>query len=553
MTARRRPSAPPDLHGYIVGRLLGMGGFADVFLYTQRLPRREVAVKVLLAEAFDAGVLTRFGTEADLMARLSHHPSIVTIHEAAVADDGRPYLVMEYCSRPGLGARYRTERISVAEALRIGIRLASAVETAHRAGILHRDIKPANVLTTDFGWPALTDFGIAATTGWSGGSAVGMSIPWSPPELLAEVPTGDVRADVYSLAATIYSLLAGRSPFEVPGASNGPADLIARIERSPLPQTGRTDVPASLHAALARAMEKNPVHRFHSALAFARALQAVELELMLPGTPVELAADEPAHETPAGAGAAGTGTGTRNGAAVTGTGTAASTAAAAPDAATRLRPVVSIDPDGATDGAARPADVAPGRSAAEEAAATTRLRPVTSISPYAVRTPPAGVPVFTSPDPAPAGAPAAGGFVPDVPAARRRGALVTAVAGVVLAGALAGAAVLGLTDPGSAAATGTVVAPAAPDVVATVPTPTDLRVSAAADGSVLVTWANPQPEDGDRYLWGVVRAGAAPTRELVESPTVTVTPAPGERTCVEVSVVRADRRASAHPAVGCTP
>ena len=99
------------------------------------------------------------------MAQLSHHPSIVTIYHAAIAADGRPFLVMEYCSRPGLAERYRQERISVAEALRIGIRLASAVETAHRAGILHRDIKPANVLTTDFGWPALTDFGIAATTG----------------------------------------------------------------------------------------------------------------------------------------------------------------------------------------------------------------------------------------------------------------------------------------------------------------------------------------------------------------------------------------------------
>ena len=379
VTPRRQPSAPPDIHGYKVGRLLGMGGFADVFLYTQRLPRREVAVKVLLAEAFDAGVLTRFGTEADLMAQLSHHPSIVTIHEAAVADDGRPYLVMEYCSRPSLGARYRTERISVAEALRIGIRLASAVETAHRAGILHRDIKPANVLTTDFGWPALTDFGIAATTGWSGGSAVGMSIPWSPPELLAEVPTGDVRADVYSLAATIYSLLAGRSPFEVPGGSNGPADLIVRIERERLPGTGRTDVPASLQAALARAMEKNPVHRFHSALAFARALQAVELELMLPGTPVELAADEHEHEHDA---AGARSTTPRPG--------CVRWSASTPTAPRRPP----------ARGRARRRHGAAVRAAAEEAAAATRMRPVTSISPYAVRTPPAGVPVFTSPEPA---------------------------------------------------------------------------------------------------------------------------------------------------------
>uniref|UniRef100_UPI00262CC4B5 serine/threonine-protein kinase n=1 Tax=uncultured Cellulomonas sp. TaxID=189682 RepID=UPI00262CC4B5 len=437
MTTGRRPSSPPQIPGYTVGRLLGMGGFADVFLYTQHLPRRPVAVKVVPAESLDADVLARFGTEADLMAQLSHHPSIVTIHHAAVADDGRPYLVMEYCARPGLGARYRTERISVAEALRIGIRLASAVETAHRAGILHRDIKPANVLTTDFGWPALTDFGIAATTGWSGGCAVGMSIPWSPPELLAAVPDGDVRADVYSLAATVYSLLAGRSPFEVPGGSNGAADLVARIERQPLAGTGRTDVPPSLEAALARAMEKNPVHRFHSALALARALQAVELELMLPGTPVELAQEgaEPRTDPAAGVRAP----------------------ERADDGPTRLRPVVTIDPEGDPADGPAPAPAGPVRTAAEEAATVTRRRPVASISPEgatpagtatvtatvtaavtAAALPTFAVPAAAAPPTEPGDdAAAVGGPVPGRTGAHRA---LTALAAVVVLGAAAGAA-----------------------------------------------------------------------------------------------------------------
>src|SRR5699024_11082447 len=106
---------------------------------------------------------------------------IVAIHQAAIASDGRPYFVMEYCARPNLGARFRNERISVAEVLRTGIRVASAVETAHRNGVLHRDIKPANILATDFGWPALTDFGIAGAIG-DKIVAAGMSIPWAPPE-----------------------------------------------------------------------------------------------------------------------------------------------------------------------------------------------------------------------------------------------------------------------------------------------------------------------------------------------------------------------------------
>ena len=291
MTARREASAPPDLPGYEYVSVLGLGGFADVFLYRQHLPRRDVAVKVLLAGSLDDDVRERFQTEANLMAQLSHHPSIVTIHHAAIAPDGRPYLVMEYCSRTGLAERYRTERI--------GVRLASAVETAHRAGILHRDIKPANVLTTDFGWPALTDFGIAATTG-PAVQTMGMSIPWSPPELLAEHPTGDERSDVYALAATIYSLLAGRSPFELPGGNNSAQQLVARIERSPLPPVGREDVPPQLQAVLDRAMAKHPSRRYPSAVAVARALQEVEAALRLPVTPLDL--PETASGAPASSG-----------------------------------------------------------------------------------------------------------------------------------------------------------------------------------------------------------------------------------------------------------
>ena len=298
MTSRREASQPPVIPGYTYVRLLGMGGFADVFLYRQQMPRRQVAVKVLLAASLDDAARARFRAEADIMASLSHHPSIVTVYQADVASDGRPYLVMEYCSRPGLAQRYRAERMSLAEVLRIGIRLASAVETAHRAGILHRDIKPANVLVTDFGWPALTDFGIAATAGLALGQMVGMSIPWSPPEMLAEEPGGDVRSDVYSLAATIYSLLARRSPFEVPDGSNSAADLIARIERGALGTTGRGDVPESLQQVLARAMARDPAQRYHSAIAFARALQQVEAELMLPLTPLDLPDEAPVPAQP---------------------------------------------------------------------------------------------------------------------------------------------------------------------------------------------------------------------------------------------------------------
>ncbi|MCC2313367.1 serine/threonine-protein kinase [Cellulomonas xiejunii] len=500
MTARREASAPPDLPGYEYVRVLGLGGFADVFLYRQHLPRRDVAVKVLLAGSLDHDVRERFQTEANLMAQLSHHPSIVTIYHAAIAADGRPFLVMEYCSRVGLAERYRAERIPVPEVLRIGVRLASAVETAHRAGILHRDIKPANVLTTDFGWPALTDFGIAATTG-PAVQTMGMSIPWSPPELLAEHPTGDERSDVYALAATIYSLLAGRTPFELPGGNNSAQQLVARIERSPLPAVGRDDVPPQLQAVLERAMAKHPSRRFSSAMAVARALQEVEAALRLPVTPLDLPDEAPA---PSGL------------------------VPSDDEDATRLR------------GISLPGPLQVRGPDDEDA---TRARSVVVGRPTLV------APTAPAPAPVPVG-------VPDGPDGRRGGRVAAVVAGAVVVVAVAAVLVasLGGADPvPPRGVSDTFAPPQTGPAAAPVPAPHSLDGTRAADGSVTFTWQNPDPQDGDRYLWGVLTATGEPTLVLVDDERVTV---PAEQAtgevCIEVSIVRADRSRSARPAQGCT-
>ncbi len=237
MNVKRAPMTPPHLPGFTYLEVLGSGGFADVYLYEQQLPRRRVAVKVLLTERISTGSVAEFTAEANVMAMLSTHPAIVTIYQAGVAHDGRPYLVMEYCPKPNLQVRYRREPFSVAESLRVGIQVAAAVETAHRAGVLHRDIKPANILVTEYNRPALTDFGIASTTS-AAAESEGLSIPWSPPESFADVPRSDPRSDVYALGATVYTLLAGRSPFEMPGQRNSAAELIHRIETAPLPRSG---------------------------------------------------------------------------------------------------------------------------------------------------------------------------------------------------------------------------------------------------------------------------------------------------------------------------
>ncbi len=295
--ARRLPSTPPNLPGFSYLRVLGSGGFADVFLYEQNMPRRQVAVKVLLAEIVNDHVRQLFQAEANLMAQLSSHPSILTVFQASVSADGRPYLVMEYCSST-LSQRYRVEALSVPEVLRIGIKIASAVETAHQNGVLHRDLKPSNILVTAYGHPVLSDFGIAATLGEVESSeAVGLSIPWSAPEVLIEETSGSIASEVWSLGATLYSLLAGRSPFELPGEENSSAQIIARINKARLPTLDRRDVPARLELILAKSMSRRPELRQRSVLELIRELQSVEAELGLAQTSLEVVMDGWATDT----------------------------------------------------------------------------------------------------------------------------------------------------------------------------------------------------------------------------------------------------------------
>ena len=290
---QRRPSAPPVLPGFTHIRLLGTGGFADVFLYEQNMPRRQVAVKVMLADVVTDSVRRMFQAEANLMAQLSSHPGILTVYQASISPDGRPYLVMELCGAQ-LADRFRRETIPVAEVLRIGVQIGSAIETAHRQGVLHRDIKPSNILTTAFGHPVLSDFGIAASLGAapSAGDTVGMSVPWSAPEVLLDETTGTVGSEVWALGATLYTLLAGRSPFEQPGGQNGTSELITRITRARLSPVGRDDMPASLDAVLRRSMSRDPQRRQLSALELVRDLQRVEAELGLAPTQADIALDD---------------------------------------------------------------------------------------------------------------------------------------------------------------------------------------------------------------------------------------------------------------------
>ena len=558
MSSKRTPAPPPQLPGFTFLEVLGSGGFADVYLFEQHLPRRKIAVKVLLPEKMAGATTEQFTAEANVMALLSTHPAIVTIYQAGVSDDHRPYLAMEYCPKPNLQVRSRAAALSVAEALRIGIQVAAAVETAHRAGILHRDIKPANILVTEYNRPALTDFGIATTAG-SVDPSSGMSIPWSPPESFADVPEFGVRSDVWALGATLFTLLAGRSPFEVPGGRNGGAELIQRIEGQPLARLERADAPESLQLVLERSMSKRPADRYESAVAFARALQKVQIELAHSVTPIDILDDSPdADDEDDDDGEL-----------------------------TRVRGIVSIDPQ-TTPAAGRTrermVDFAP------PAAGTTTTPPDETVARVAVpryvepdvaataiRSSP---PPFAAPAaPAPSGPDRAGFAGPGisgpgisgagtsgagtsgsaaadalVPAPSGAAATSTAPAGPrsragLWIGLAAGAtvlAVVGVVAGASLLAPQSEPTPTTPAVVdpqdpvdGFVPPVADLAGTVEGDRAVF-TWTNPEPAEGDGYVWYPYTLEGEGEQGLVDTETVSLPVDASGRTCIAVSLRRED-------------
>ncbi|MEI2714945.1 MAG: protein kinase [Nocardioides sp.] len=505
----------PAISGLTFVRHLGSGGFADVFLYEQHRPTRPVAVKVLKTAATNDEVLAQFNAEANVMAQLSGHPSIVAIYAADVSVDGRPYLVMEYCPPPTLESRYRREQISVSETLETGIRIASAVETLHRAGIVHRDIKPHNILTSAYGDAKLTDFGIASSDTKSDGSYA-MSVPWSPPESFGELPPTDPRLDVWALGATLYSLLAGRSPFEVPGGANDNPTLMSRIERLPLPVLARADVPQSLNRTLARAMSKAPEGRHASALELAAELQDVQAELGYAHTRANILDASPQ----------------------------AASAAEQSDDRTLVR-VIEISPD-----------VTPGN-------ATGTLPPARFVGPVSDRTghvlDRTQVPV-SSPSTVDADSisrPFEGtAGVDEASPSPARWKLAAAGAAVVIFGGVGAAVVASMaSDPNDDAGeqeTGQAFGESEPpDAVAeVVATPTRVRAESAA-GVVVFSWRNAKPAEGDRYglEWMVANQPQQP--QTLAAPKFRAKAPSGQIVCASVTLIRSSGSASQPSGLVC--
>ncbi len=260
---------------YRIEHQLGAGGMATVYLATDLKHDREVALKVLRPELGAVLGNDRFLTEIKITAKLDH-PHILTLIDSGVAG-GFLYYVLPLVRGESLREKLNKEKqLGLEEAVAITRQVASALDYAHRQGVVHRDIKPENILIQE-GEAMLTDFGIALAVKEAGGNRLtetGLSLG-TPQYMSPEQATGDrlldARSDVYSLAAVLYEMLAGEPPVTGPNAQAMIAKLMT--ERPTHLRVVRGSVPEAIDAAVAKALDKTPADRFASAGDFARALE----------------------------------------------------------------------------------------------------------------------------------------------------------------------------------------------------------------------------------------------------------------------------------------
>jgi serine/threonine-protein kinase len=255
---------------YSIERELGRGGMANVYLARDRELDRPVALKMLAAHlGGDEEFRSRFLREARLAGRLSH-PNVVGVYDAGESD-GRPFIVMEYVAGRTLAD---CGRLSAERVVELALQACAGLQHAHDAGLVHRDVKPGNLLLRDDGVLKIADFGIARaaemTRQTQAGTILGTAAYLAPEQIAGEDATP--ASDLYSLAAVLYELLAGRPPY----VFDSLAELAAQqAEASVVPVRDLArSVPRELEAAVMHALAREPRFRPASAAAFANELAA---------------------------------------------------------------------------------------------------------------------------------------------------------------------------------------------------------------------------------------------------------------------------------------
>ncbi len=259
---------------YTVDGTLGKGGMGEVLLATDTRLERKVAIKRMLGDAVNSRTaVSRFLTEAKSIAALNH-PNIVQIYDYGRASDG-PFLIMEFVEGSSLLDKCREGAIPLHEAIELTCQLCDGLGKAHDANIIHRDIKPANILLTNDGVPKLTDFGLAkdetADSALSVAGAVLGTLDFMSPEQRRDSALTDSRSDLWSLAATLYQMVSGRSP------------KIIRF----------SNIPQALQEVLEKALEDSKDDRYQTAREFRDALRAsLTTNEPVPEVAVDLGAGE---------------------------------------------------------------------------------------------------------------------------------------------------------------------------------------------------------------------------------------------------------------------
>jgi WD40 repeat protein len=266
-------SLPESVGGYQILGVLGHGGMGIVYEARHFQLGRTVALKMILSgDDAPEGDLFRFRREAATIARLQH-PNIVQVYEVG-EHEGKPFFSMEYCPGGRLDRVLAGKPLGPWQAAALVEQLARAVHVLHAKGILHRDLKPSNVLFGEDGTPKISDFGLAKKLGEQGKTVTG-EVLGTPSYMAPEQAAGKNRdvgpaSDTYALGAILYHCLTGRPPFK---AATVAYTLYQVMTEGPTPP-GRInpDVPEALEAICLRCLEKDPQHRYDSALSLAQDL-----------------------------------------------------------------------------------------------------------------------------------------------------------------------------------------------------------------------------------------------------------------------------------------
>ncbi|HMQ28407.1 MAG TPA: serine/threonine-protein kinase, partial [Acidimicrobiales bacterium] len=268
-------------------RLVRRGDHSALYRGVQENFNREVAVKVFTVKALDREAQARFERECAAMGVISVHPNTLTVFDSGVAKR-KPYIVTEWLSRGNEHDRLRhSGALDWREAVDIGVKVAGALESAHRAGVLHQNLKPQNVFISAMGEPLLGDFEVSPA-----GSFVTRSGDPRDTQLHAapELFTGgapSVASDLYSLGSIFFTLILGRPPFEV-DEEEPLVRVIARAAAEPPPDLRPQKVPPAVCGVLEWALAKQPGERPPTARELGRFLQAAQQAAGQPPTRLPL-------------------------------------------------------------------------------------------------------------------------------------------------------------------------------------------------------------------------------------------------------------------------